>query len=476
MSPSSETTHRRERWLPILAAILAVVAFLPALRAGFVNWDDEASFLTNTAYPRPGGGEIRGAFTPPLLGRWSPMAWLTWSLNYVAGGLEPWGYHLGNLVVHSASVALLWLIAQRLIAVASNESPSSQKVAASATIAALIWGLHPLHAEAVAWASARRDLLCGFFYLLAVLAYLRGVAGGAIIERRWLGLSLAGFAAALSSKSIAVTLPLSLLLLDVYPLGRRGLGWRILVREKLPYAALAAAAGIVAFVARQETGNITRYAQYGPGARLACARPRRAAGARRLRLVVFPQEVPLADRALADVRAAPACRSRSDVVPGRGAGRGRGHRGARPASAALARPPRGLGLLAHRAGPDQRSGPLGQPAHRRSLQLPLEPGVRDRRGRRARLGCATRGPRVGAAMDAPSRLDCGRAGGGGARNDDLGPDRDLEGLGDALATSRRGRSRLLPLREQSRPRGGAPRSVPRGRGARGAGHHARPGR
>src|SRR4029453_636861 len=162
-----------------------------------------------------------------------------------------------------------WLLAQRLIAVAWNESPSSQKVAASATIAALIWGLHPLHAEAVAWASARRGLLCGFFYLLAVLGYLRGVAGGAIIERRWLGLSLAGFAAALSSKSIAVTLPLSLLLLDVYPLGRRRLGWRVPVREKLPYAALAAAAGIVAFMARQETSNITGYAQYGLGARLA---------------------------------------------------------------------------------------------------------------------------------------------------------------------------------------------------------------
>jgi protein O-mannosyl-transferase len=156
-----------------------------------------------------------------------------------------------------------------LLAVASDDSSSSRTTAAGATLAALVWGLHPLHAEAVAWASARRDLLCGFFYLLAVLAYLRGVAGAAVVERRWWGLSLAAFAAALSSKSIAVTLPLSLMLLDVYPLRRRGLGWRILIWEKLPYAALAAAAGIVTFVARQETGNITGYAQYGAGARLA---------------------------------------------------------------------------------------------------------------------------------------------------------------------------------------------------------------
>jgi hypothetical protein len=79
------------------------------------------------------------------------------------------------------------------------------------------------------------------------------------------------FAAALSSKSIAMTLPLTLLLLDVYPLRRRGLGWWVLAREKLPYAMLAAAAGVVAFVARQESGNITAYAQYGVGARLALA-------------------------------------------------------------------------------------------------------------------------------------------------------------------------------------------------------------
>jgi Flp pilus assembly protein TadD len=68
-----------------------------------------------------------------------------------------------------------------------------------------------------------------------------------------------------------MTLPLTLLLLDVYPLRRRGLGWWMLAREKLPYAMLAAAAGVVAFVARQETGNITAYTQYGAGARLALA-------------------------------------------------------------------------------------------------------------------------------------------------------------------------------------------------------------
>jgi protein O-mannosyl-transferase len=271
MSPSGDETQRFGRWLPSLTAALAFLAFLPTLGATFVNWDDEASFLTNTAYRGLGWAQVRWMFTTTFLGHWSPLTWMTWSLNYVTGGLDPWGYHLGNLLLHSANVALLWLVARRLLAIGSSAATTSSTIAAGTTIAALVWGLHPLRAEAVAWASARRDVLCGLFYLLAVLAYLRGVARGAGIERRWWALSLAAFAAALSSKTIAMTLPLTLLLLDVYPLRRRGLGWWILAREKLPYAMLATAAGVVAFVARQESGNITAYTQYGAGARLALA-------------------------------------------------------------------------------------------------------------------------------------------------------------------------------------------------------------
>jgi hypothetical protein len=137
-------------------------------------------------------------------------------------------------------------------------------------------------------------VLCGLFYLLAVLAYLRvvaaapagahdaatagaGAGGGISADARadgrmgWWLASLAAFAAALASKAIAMTLPLSLLVLDLYPLGRRRLGWRGLVVEKLPYAVLGVAAASVAMTTRQESGNITSYEQYGPAARVALA-------------------------------------------------------------------------------------------------------------------------------------------------------------------------------------------------------------
>jgi len=256
-------------WLPVLTAALAFLAFRPALEAEFVNWDDEVSFLTNPAYRGLGPVQLRWMFTTTFLGHWSPLTWVTWGFNYVVGGLDPWGYHLGNLLLHSANVAVLWLVARRLLATGFGVPLTRAAIVSGATVTALVWGLHPLRAESVAWASERRDVLCGLFYLLAVLAYLRGVARGAGIEHRWWGLSVGAFAAALSSKAIAMTLPLTLLLLDVYPLRRRGLGWLALAREKLPYALLAAAAAAVAFVARQESGDITGYGQYGVVARVA---------------------------------------------------------------------------------------------------------------------------------------------------------------------------------------------------------------
>ena len=119
--------------------------------------------------------------------------------------------------------------------------------------------------------SERRDLLCAFFLLLAVLAYLRGVTGGRLIGSRWWSLSLTAFAAALLSKASAMTLPLTLLVIDVYPLRRRSSGWRELLIEKLPYAMLGGVAALIAVLARHASGDITDYGRYGAGARVALA-------------------------------------------------------------------------------------------------------------------------------------------------------------------------------------------------------------
>ena len=170
---------RLQRALPLLVGVLAFVVFLPALDAGFVDWDDDRNFLWNEGYRGLGPRELQWMFTSTWMGHYIPLTWLSLGLNYALGGMEPWGYHLGNLLIHAANTALLFFVARRLLAVAGEDDrmhhhEGGAAIPLGAAVAALLWALHPLRVESVAWVTERRDVLCGFFYLLAVLAYLQG--------------------------------------------------------------------------------------------------------------------------------------------------------------------------------------------------------------------------------------------------------------------------------------------------------------
>src|SRR5712691_1046038 len=179
-----------------------------------------------------------------------PLTWISFALDYLLWGMNPFGYHLTNLLLHAASAVLVFLIARRLLSAAAPGQDRTGLLLGSVA-AALFFSIHPLRVESVAWATERKDVLCGLFYLLAVGAYLRswrGPAEGAV-ARRWYWSSVVFFALALLSKAMAMTLPVTLLILDIYPLHRltRGTGgWllataRNLVHEKLPYLALSVA-------------------------------------------------------------------------------------------------------------------------------------------------------------------------------------------------------------------------------------------
>jgi hypothetical protein len=253
-----------------LVAATTLVAFLPALDAGFLNWDDGVNILDNHAFRGLGWHNLKWMFTTTLLAVYAPLAWLSLGVNYVLGGMDPWGYHLGNVLLHGANAGLFYLVARRLLAAAFDPRVAGEgAVALGAVFAALAFGVHPLRVESVAWVTERRDVLCGTFYLLAVLAHLRGVSGGGLVEGRWRVLSVSAFAAALLSKGLAMTLPLTLLVLDVYPLRRLGLGWPALLREKIPHAVLAILAAVVALVAVGRGSTWTDYGNYGLGARVA---------------------------------------------------------------------------------------------------------------------------------------------------------------------------------------------------------------
>ncbi len=108
----------RSRTLLVVMGVVAltVVAFLPALDGQFLNWDDDKNLVTNEGYRGLGWSHVRWMFTTTLMGHWIPLTWLTLGVNYVVGGMAPWGYHAGNLGLHAANAVVFYAIARRLLA------------------------------------------------------------------------------------------------------------------------------------------------------------------------------------------------------------------------------------------------------------------------------------------------------------------------------------------------------------------------
>ena len=245
------------RTLTGLVALAAIVPFIPSLSGDFLNWDDGVGLVRNEAYRGLGWPQIRWDFTNTHVGHYMPLTWLSFGVSYVLGGMNPWGYHAINVLLHGVNAGVFLLIAARLLGVVhrgpesvagSADARPNPAVLAGATLAALYFAVHPQRVEPVAWITGRSTVLSGCFYLLAVLGYLRATDGRR--SRAGAGAASVGaFLAAVLAHPIAMTLPLSLLVLDVYPL-RRGCAWRDLLREKIPYAAVALLAAGLAVLAR----------------------------------------------------------------------------------------------------------------------------------------------------------------------------------------------------------------------------------
>jgi Flp pilus assembly protein TadD len=246
----------RPSWpLPLALAVVAVLPFLPALRGGFV-WDDVANFVGNPDYRGLGWPQLTWLATTAYKGHYIPLTWVTFGLDYLLWGMAPMGYHLTNLVLHGGNAALFYVLARRLLARGSTLTGRPLTVGAAA--AAGFFAVHPLRTESVAWVTERRDVLSGLFFLLAVLAYVAAAEAAAPRRRRLLVASVAAYGAALASKSIVMTLPAILVVLDVYPLRRlpgRVRDWlapaaRPVWLEKLPYVLLTVTGAATAYWAQ----------------------------------------------------------------------------------------------------------------------------------------------------------------------------------------------------------------------------------
>ena len=282
--------------LPVALLFLVFLAFVPALTAGYVDWDDDDLLIKNTRYQVLTTDNLRWMLTTSYSGHFQPLTWLSYTLDFALWGRNPVGYHLTSVALHALAAVAFYFVAQSLL-VAGAEDPRgltptvrSRPIVLSAAFAAAVFAAHPLRTESVVWLAERRDVLSGFLYVLAVGCYLRyavrcapGSTKGELSEQRHLGrFCYAGAIAlctlSLLAKASAMTLPFVLLILDVYPLRRLGgtIGlWKRPARrvwiEKLPFFVLAVAAGVRALIAQAEGGHVYSVAEHDLLARFAQA-------------------------------------------------------------------------------------------------------------------------------------------------------------------------------------------------------------
>src|SRR5262249_6897088 len=103
------------RWLPFAIFIFTAASFIPALQNEFVNWDDDWMLLENPNYRGLGWSQLRWMFTTFHAGHYQPLSWVTFGIDYLLWGMDPFGYHLTNLVLHAANAVCVYFIALRLI-------------------------------------------------------------------------------------------------------------------------------------------------------------------------------------------------------------------------------------------------------------------------------------------------------------------------------------------------------------------------
>jgi Flp pilus assembly protein TadD len=247
LEPNGRPTSSPALWvLGLLALTGAVYARVGVL--GFVEFDDPQYVSENPHVLAGLGAEsLRYAFTTTELGNWHPLTWISHQAVAQFFGAAPGAHHFANLLLHAACVALFFLFLARTT---GRTVPSA--------LATALFAAHPLHVESVAWVAERKDVLSTFFWLCALLAYARWTRSRRAGDY---ALVVLAFVAGLASKQMLVTLPLSLLLVDLWPLGRvqaagaaKGESLRALIVEKLPLFALSALSSVVTLVAQRSEG------------------------------------------------------------------------------------------------------------------------------------------------------------------------------------------------------------------------------
>ena len=263
---------RKDCWRTIVVCLVlglgTIALYSPAFTFGFVNLDDQ---IYVTANPHVNRGVtangLEWAFQAGYASNWHPLTWLSHMVDSQIFGPRAWGHHATSLVLHALNSVLLFLVLRRMTGAFWR----------SAVVTAF-FAWHPLHVEAVAWIADRKDVLSGFFWMLALWAYLRYTENSKSQipnSKFFYALALVFFALGLMAKPMLVTLPCILLLIDWWPLGRLRFGAAppeeakeakgpatpgiaFLLIEKIPFVLLSIASCVITVIAehREEVSSV----------------------------------------------------------------------------------------------------------------------------------------------------------------------------------------------------------------------------
>ncbi len=247
-------------WIISSICLLTFFCFSYTLHNQFTNWDDDF-YVTNDPYIK--------AFTPHNLkvifteditkNNYHPLCMLSLAVNYYFSGLNPTSYYCTNIIIHIINVILVFLL---ILALCNRLKMDETGKMFMASFGALWFGIHPMHVESVAWIAERKDVLYAFFYLCALLCYLRYIDSG---QRKWYLATFFLFIASCLSKPMAVVLPLSLICVDVL-LQRE---WsKKLATEKILFFLFSLICGSMAFYTQNKTGAIASFSTLSLAERL----------------------------------------------------------------------------------------------------------------------------------------------------------------------------------------------------------------
>lgn len=310
-------------------SLITLAVYLPALRNGFVNWDDNAYVYDNIRIRSLDLSFFRWALTDIKIAYWQPVALISHALDYAVWGLNPLGHHLTSILFHAVNTSLVVLLIIKLLGTAGNintvrafeKAPLSGRnnipcpltflndrgLLIAGGVTGLLFGLHPLHVESVAWVTERKDVLYALFYLLGILSYIRYVStsspdagnvamqngcqemsppeaaqkvtqaavtehGVSLWNKHYL-MTVLLFILAIASKAMAVTFPAVLLVLDWYPFKRIRTYKQLeaALKEKIPFILISLIVAVITFVAQESAGSVVSYEEIPIGYRVPVA-------------------------------------------------------------------------------------------------------------------------------------------------------------------------------------------------------------